>query len=329
MRRRSRFADYLVYLIVRALVCVIQTLSPEDAARLARVLARIIHRVDKRHRLVAIENLRHAFGDSLTQQQREQMALGVYEHFCQMLMEIIHIPRKLTRGTWRDYLEIRGHEPLIEHLLEGGPVILLTGHFGNWEMAGYLLGAFGFAPSAVARELDNPYLERFLRKFREHTGQALIPKKGGYDQMLEVLRGGRVLGMLADQDAGANGVFVEFFGRPASTHKAIALLALEHNAVVAVGTAERVGPGFRYLATVETLLDPRDPQWAGNVRGLTQEYTRLLEGAVRRAPEQYLWLHRRWKHQPKPRGKAAKAAATSATPAPAPHFTDVAAPAPE
>jgi KDO2-lipid IV(A) lauroyltransferase len=179
---------------------------------------------------------------------------------------------------------------------------MLTGHFGNWEMAGYLFGVFGFPPNSVARTLDNPYLDRYLRAFRERTGQMLIPKTGGYDQMLDVLRRGGVLSFLADQDAGQNGLYVEFFGRPASTHKAIALLALEHRAPVFVGYARRVGPGFRYEVGCADIIEPGDFHGdADDVRRLTQRYTAALERVVRRDPDQYLWLHRRWKHQPKAR----------------------------
>ena len=208
----------------------------------------------------------------------------------------------ITLENYRKYATLVGHGKVIDRLLWGGPVIMLTGHFGNWEMAGYLFGVFGFPPYSVARTLDNPYLDRFLRSFRERTGQKMIAKKGGYDQMLEVLRTGGVLSFLADQDAGERGMFVDFFGRPASTHKAIALLAIEHQAPVMVGYARRIGPGFRYEVGCTELIDPSEfAGTADDARLLTQRYTSALETIIRRDPEQYLWLHRRWKHQPKER----------------------------
>ncbi len=217
-------------------------------------------------------------------------------------MEMLHIPRKLHPNTWRDRITLVGHEKVLDRLLKGGPLIMLTGHFGNWEMAGYLFGVFGFPPNSVARALDNPYLDRYLKSFRERTGQKMIAKKGGYDEMLEVLRTGGVLSFLADQDAGERGMFVDFFGRPASTHKAIALMAIEHHAPVVVGYARRIGPGFRYEVGCTELFEPEE--WTGtadDARLLTQRYTSALEAIIRKDPEQYLWLHRRWKHQPKPK----------------------------
>ena len=248
-----------------------------------------------------------AFGDRYTPAERDEIVRGVYEHFCMMLMEILHIPRKLHPTTWRDRITLVGQEAVLDRLVSGGPMILLSGHFGNWEMAGYLFGVFGFPPNSVARTLDNPYLDDFLRRFRERTGQKMIPKNGGYDQMLEVLRDGGILSFLADQDAGQRGLYVDFFGRPASTHKAIALLAIEHQAPVVVGYARRIGPGFRYEVGCDAIIEPHE--WSGqadDVRLLTQRYTTSLENVIRRSPEQYLWLHRRWKNQPKARARAGK-----------------------
>jgi KDO2-lipid IV(A) lauroyltransferase len=115
-----------------------------------------------------------------------------------------------------------------------------------------------------------------------------------------VLQSNRTLSFLADQDAGQRGLYVDFFGRPASTHKAIALLAIEHKAPVAVGVARRIGPGFRYEIRCEDVIDPIDlAGTADDVRILTQRFTSALERLIRQDPTQYLWLHRRWKHQPK------------------------------
>ena len=312
-RPRNRGVDYAVYLVVRMIVCVAQMLTVRQSYAFARLMARALYRVDRRHREVGMENLRLAFGDTYDDAQRDAIVRKVYEHFCMMGMEIMHMPRRLHPTTWRDMIELSGQGRVLERLMDGGPVIMLSGHFGNWEMAGYLFGVFGYPPNSVARNLDNPHLDRFLKSFRERTGQMLIPKAGGYDRMLDVLRSGGVLSFLADQDAGPRGLYVDFFGRPASTHKAIALLAIEHNAPVVVGYARRVGPDFRYEVGCEEIIMPED--WAGQideVRWLTQRYTSLLESVVRRSPEQYLWLHRRWKHQPKPKTiKTSKTAATT------------------
>ena len=296
---RRPWLDYLVYLAVRLVVAFAQVLTIEQSYALARLLAWVMYKADRRHRIVGVENLTAAFGDHYDEEERDRIVRGVYLHFCTMIMEILHIPRKIHLTNWRNYVRLVGHEPVLDRLLTGGPIIFLTGHYGNWEMAGYLFGLFGFPTYSVARTLDNPYLDRFLRTFRESTGQKLIPKSGGYDQILEVLQSGRALSMLADQDAGQRGLFVDFFGRPASTHKAIALLAIEHRTPVAVGVACRVGPGFRYEIRCADVIQPEEfDGTSDDARRLTQRYTSALENLIREDPTQYLWLHRRWKHQP-------------------------------
>ncbi len=299
-KRRRPALDFAIYLVIRLTVCLLQSLTIERCYRIARALARVAYRLDRRHRHVALENLRASFGPLYNDAQREQIVRGVYEHFFGILMEILQIPRKLHPETWRRYIQLRGHEPVLDRLLDGGPLVMVSGHFGNWEMAGYLFGVFGFPPNSVARVLDNPHLDQFLKRFRERTGQRMIAKKGGYDEMHAVLNSGGVLAFLADQDAGRSGTFVDFFGRPASTHKAIALLAIEYQAPIVVGYARRVGPGFRYEVGCDEVIDPSQLQGtADDVALLTQRYTQSLERVVRLAPEQYFWLHRRWKSEPR------------------------------
>ncbi|MGL6097765.1 MAG: lysophospholipid acyltransferase family protein, partial [Fimbriiglobus sp.] len=192
-------------------------------------------------------------------------------------------------------------------LLDRRPLLVVTGHFGNWEMAGYALGAFGFETFAIARVLDNPHLEQFLKRLRERTGQTVIAKKDDFDRLTTVLRGGGKVATLADQDAGPRGVFVDFFGRPASAHKAVALMAIEFDAPMVVVGVPRVGERMDYRIVCEDVIDPRDfADRPDAVKAITQRYHTALEQAIRRHPEQYFWLHRRWKTAPAKRGKPAE-----------------------
>ncbi len=306
---RRPWVDYSAYAAVRLIVAFAQMLTISQSYALARGLAWIMYTVDKRHRMVGMENLKHAFGDELNDDRRDLIVRGVYLHFCRMIMEMLHLPRKIHLENWRQYVQLAGQGAVLDRLLDGEAMIFLSGHYGNWEMAGYLFGLYGYPTYSVARTLDNPYLENYLRSFRERTGQHLIPKKGGYDQMLEVLQNGRVLSMLSDQDAGPRGVFVDFFNRPASTHKAIALLAIEHKTPIVVGVARRLGDTFSYEIRCEEIIEPSELNGStDDVRLLTQRYTSALERLIRQDPTQYLWLHRRWKHEPpKKRGSVSQA----------------------
>jgi KDO2-lipid IV(A) lauroyltransferase len=300
-KSRSVVADYLVYLAVRLVVCVIQILPYRDACTFARGLARLIYHVDGRHRRVAADNLRHAFPGRFSEAEIDRQVRAVYRHFCVLLIDIITVPRRLHPSNWRRHVTI-DQRRWVDLLLSGRPMLLVTGHFGNWELGGYVLGLLGFTTHAIARPLDNVLLDDYLRSFRERTGQKLLAKKGDFDEMQALLASGGVLATLADQDAGQRGLFVDYFGRPASTHKAVALLALEYRVALVVAGVPKVGADLRYDVVIEDVIFPEEYEGRPDaVRAITQRFTSGLERLVRRHPTQYFWLHRRWKHQPQPR----------------------------
>ena len=175
-------------------------------------------------------------------------------------------------------------------------MLIVSAHLGNFEVGGYVLGILGFPTYTVARTLDNPYLDRFVNEFRGKTGQHIIPKNGGFDQITRVLADGGTMTFLADQYAGAKGCWVEFFGRPASAHKAIALLALDNDARMSASSSLRLDRPMHFELHNYATIDPHEVgNSAGTIRDLTQWYTARLEELIRRAPDQYWWLHRRWK----------------------------------
>jgi KDO2-lipid IV(A) lauroyltransferase len=299
---RSKTADFGVYLVVRFVVCVLQALSYGAARQVAAGLAWLLYRLDRRHRLVADENLRHAFPGQFNDAERDELVRATYRHFCCLLIDIVHTPRRLTPATWRAHVEMSDVRLLLDRLLSHRPLLLVTGHFGNWEVGGYVLGLLGFRTWAIARELDNPHLDNFLRTFRERTGQGLIAKNGEAYKIISVLADNGILATLGDQDAGQRGLFVEFFGRPASTHKAVALLALERRVPMLVIGVRKVAEPMRYRIEIADHILPEEYDGRpGAVREMTQRFTAALERVVRQAPEQYFWLHRRWKHQPQPK----------------------------
>jgi KDO2-lipid IV(A) lauroyltransferase len=301
---RSQIADYAVYLMVRFFVCLVQALPFVVSTMIADILAWLAHRVDRRHRQVARENLQQAFPGCHQPAERNRLVLQVYRHFCGMLIEIIHLPRRLNASNCLRFLEVPRIRYLLDNLLSGRPVLFVTGHFGNWEMTSYVMGLLGFQAHAVARPLDNRFLDDFLRRFREKTGQKLLAKHGDFEKMQSLLDQAALLGALADQDAGRRGLFVDFFGRPASTHKALALLALQYQVPIMVFGAAKVAEPMRYRLLVEDLIIPEDYRNHANpILAITQQFTTALERIIRTAPEQYFWLHRRWKHQPAKRAR--------------------------
>lgn len=320
---RNRTLDYAVYLVVRLFVAVVQMVSPRTAYALADALAWLVYKLAKGRRRVALENVRAAFPELATDPAADRLVRGMFRHFLRSAIELILLPRKLHAMNWRKHLALPQREQILRPLLDGRAALIVTAHFGNWEMAGFALGLIGFRTHAVARVLDNPYLERFALRFRQRTGQVIIAKNDDFNRLTDVLKAGGKVATLADQDAGPRGVFVNFFGRPASTHKAIALLAIEFDALVVVVGVPRVNrsecpqrPDFDpssplaplfYAVRCADVIDPRDYATDSDaVRAITARYTSALEKLIREHPEQYFWFHRRWKNQPKAKGKKAE-----------------------
>jgi len=289
--------QYLAYVAVRLFICVLQAIPIDTCHTLTRGLAWLFGDVIGVRRKVVLENLRQAFPE-LTEGQRRQLARQMWQHLLLFIVELAHAPRKIHDTNWRNYVSLIDANKLLETLLADRPVTIVSGHFGNFELAGYIMGVLGFPTHTVARKLDNPFLDRFINRFRGATGQYMIPKKGGFDQIVEVMSNKGNMTFLADQHAGEKGCWVDFFGREASTHKAIALLAFQHDSPVAVGYAVRIGRPLQYALRCEGIAEPSE--YAG-VKELTAWYTNRIEDAIRRAPDQYWWLHRRWKERRKRR----------------------------
>ncbi len=306
-KRRRRWLDYSVYLLVRVFVCVVQSVSWGTALGGARRVARIVHHFDKRHRDIAAENLRYAFPQH-SPDEIDALVLASYEHLAMAGVEIMRMPRTLSPTNYGDYVrcppDVRAR--FDEWWKFERPLVVVTGHFGNWEIIGYATGLMGFTANVIARKLDNPYLDRWVTALRESTGVKMLDKNTDFDGIQRTLETGGSLGVVGDQDAGSKGLFVNFFGRPASTFKSIALLSLEYNAAILVVGMARTGHPLQYQLYLEDEILPedyaRDPD---AIRSITERYSTALERMIRRYPEQYLWMHRRWKHQPKVRAKKA------------------------
>src|SRR4051812_46927558 len=144
---RNPAADYAVYLAVRLVVCVLQGLPAAGLRAVANGLAWLAYRVDARHRAVAADNLRHAFPGRYSAAELDGLVRAVYRHLCTVAVEIALLPRKLHVTNWRRHIDMVGAEEFVDGLTGGRPLLIVTGHFGNWEMAGYALGLVGFRTS--------------------------------------------------------------------------------------------------------------------------------------------------------------------------------------
>ena len=267
--------------------------------RSAAAIGRVMYAWDSRHRERACHNISSAFPD-WPPRQVQRVCKQSFEHFVQLAIEVCHTPRVIGKDSWPKRTTIANLGPAMELLNARKPVILLTGHLGNWEVLGYLLAVIGYDIDAVARPIDNPLINDWLMGIRQRKGMRIITKWNATERMLSVLGRGGSLAFIADQNAGDKGLFVPFFGRLASTYKSIGLLAMREEVPIVCGYAHRVGPGFHYELGVADVIHPAD--WHDRPDPLyyvPARYARAIETMVRMRPEQYLWIHRRWKSRPR------------------------------
>lgn len=300
MRSRRPILDLLVYLGVRALTALFQAFPIDQNLRTARFMGSCWFYLIRRHRLRAEQNLRASYGHKMSDKQIRQTARRSMQQMVMMAMEVIFTPRLINEYTWPRYVRMDHVQSGMRHFLLGKPAIMVTGHYGNWELLGYLLGAFGMKVVAVMRPLDNPYLNDYLVRMLRRGGLKLLYKKGMTQTADQVLQNGGAICFIADQDAGRKGLFVDFFGRKASTYKSVGLLAIRYQAPIIVGFARRTSHRFRYELAVNRVIEPHEWQnRPDELQWITQQYTRAIEQFVRQDPSQYLWVHRRWKTRPK------------------------------
>lgn len=262
----------------------------------------------------AVEHLGVAFPE-WPGEQRRHYAVRSYQHLCQLGVELAYTGRLINHDGWIDHLAVTDIGIGLKDLIQGRPTILITGHCGNWELIGYAVAMLGFPMHAVYRPLDLKPLDQWVRQSRERQGLTLVNKFGAMHALPPAVSAGVPAGFVADQNGGDRGVFVPFFGRLTSTYKSIGLLALQFNATIVCGYARRLGAaerapvgvmarspadgagtGMRYSAEIVDRFGPEEwNQHPDPLFYLTARYRRAIELMIRRAPEQYLWMHRIWR----------------------------------
>ena len=264
---------------------------------LGRRLGDAAYLVLGRRRRLALDNLACAY-PALPRRARARLARHASQHFG---MTLIELARLLTRplDVTLERIRLEGVEHLRAAMAGHGRALLLTAHLGNWELLAAAHRLTGFPLSIVVRPLDARWLDALAEKVRRGTGVELIDKRGALRPVLEALRRGRMIGILMDQNAARReGVFVDFFGRPASTSRSIALLAVRTRTPVVPVFARRGADG-RHTVVIHPALPLPEANGADEaVVELTARCTNAIERAIREAPEQWLWSHDRWRTRP-------------------------------
>ena len=271
-------------------------LLPMSAVRACgAALGRAAYRVDRFHRRIALENLAHAF-PSRAEAERRLLARRMFAHFGSLLLELMKFGA-LSRDQMLRLVAIEGEERVRAAYQQGRGVLFFTGHFGYWEMQAITQPLRVQPVSVLARPLDNPRLHAMLEEIRTRTGNTVIYRQGAIRKVLRELSHNRGVALLIDQHLHTpDAVYVDFFGRQAATTSALAALALRTGAPVIPVFALPL-PRGRYRFVYEHPVDPPAGDSPDAIREFTQRCTDVLEMYVRRHPELWLWMHRRWREQ--------------------------------
>lgn len=269
------------------------------AEELGMAVGLLVYGIDRRHRLLVQEQLHSAF-PSWPIVRIRRSARQCYANFGRSAVEFARLGRS-NRREILDSVTVEGEDHLRAAREQGRGVIFLTAHLGNWELMAVVCTLLGYRLFPVVRPLDNPWLNRLIDRIRSRYGSAMISKKTetASRDVIHALRRGDCVGILLDQNmASYDGVFVEFFGRPACTSNGLAVIARRTDAPVIPAFIVREADG-RHRIIIERpveLVKSRDIEH--DVLVNTSRCTAVIEGIVRAYPEQWLWMHRRWKTQP-------------------------------
>ena len=291
--------DWLSYIVFRIVLVFLSFFDINTNLNTACFFGRLLWKFYHRGRKRALENLRASFPEK-SEQWIHDTGRRSFEQIAMLAMDILFTPRIARKQNWADYAVFNKAERTKWMMHEKRGLLMLTAHYGNFEIIGYMMGLFGFSIFGVARPLDNKYINNYIYGIRRRFGQQILDKKGAAQYFEKILSSGSTLCFIADQDAGRKGIFVDFFGRKASTYKSIGLIALTCNVPIIIGCSRRIGNQFKFEMKTYRIIMPEE--WADKknpLEWITAEYTKAIEDFIRDDPTQYWWLHRRWKHRPK------------------------------
>ncbi len=298
-KKHNPFKDWLGYLMLRVLIVFLYLFNVETNLNFACFLGRLLWKHYHRGRKRALDNL-HASYPEKSEQWIRQTGRRSFEHIAMLAIDVLFTPRLVKTYNWRNYSRYKNTERAKWLMQEGRGLLMIAAHYSDFLIMGYLMGLFGFNIHSIVRPLDNKFINRYLYGVIRRSGLRIIDKKGAAELMEKITSTGATLCFIADQDAGRKGIFVDFFGRKASTYKSIGLLAITYNVPIGVGYSRRVDNRFYFEIGVNRIIFPEE--WADKdnpLEWVTAEYTKAIEEFIREDPSQYWWLHRRWKHRPK------------------------------
>lgn len=274
----------------------LRALPSRLAFRVVESFGDVAYRVDTKHRVVAEANLARVFAGEKDEAEVRRLARQVFRNFLRVGAELALLPDLLAKRGLDDVIQVTGAEHVREAYAAGKGVIVYSAHLGNWEAIAAVGEPLGMKLHSVGRALDNPYLDRMLIEHRSRYARSVVPKENGLRKIVQLLREGCGVAMLLDQHAGREGILVPFLGRPAATFRAPAEIAWKFGLPILGGFGVRVDGSPRFRLEFQEVLWPDSSRpREDEVLRLTQAISDRIGEYVRRYPEQWNWLHRRWR----------------------------------
>ena len=292
----KKIRHYIEYKLLLGVGFLVRGLPRSTLLHLGRLVGDFIYYCVPVRKSITLNHLELSFPDKSVA-ERKKIARGTYRNFGMNIFEHLCIP-VLSKHDICSIVKLADEDVLLQALARKRGVIIAGGHFGNWEYTSSAVAAYGYRLGVVVAELSNKYMDKKINEHREATDAEMIPKGASTRSVIKILRENGSVGMLMDQDENEDGIFVDFFGRPCSTAKGPAVIALKTGAAIVFFAAIRQPDG-----TIKVVFEPIEIDYqAGvteeNIVAITQRCTSRLEHYTRLYPDHWFWMHRRWKTRP-------------------------------
>jgi len=291
----ARVRNRCEYAVMRAAAWFMGVLPENLSYRTFEFLGEVFVRLSARRRRYAMRFLRNAFPDSTDPGQLDRLARKGCGNLCQVFLDLARVDRMLQSGRFAERIDMSE----LDDLGLDSRWIGVTGHLGSWECGAIGVAQRGVQTHVTARLMKNPLLQDWLLRSRKQAGLVIHNRRGGIRGIARALEDGNVALQVVDQNQRLRGVFVPFFGELASTERAAATLAIQRGYPVLVAANLRIGSGFRFRFVVQEVIHPEiKGDKHADVRRLVLRINQALEALIRRFPDQYLWIHDRYRTRP-------------------------------
>lgn len=283
------------YYLMRLISRMIRLLPDRAAMGLGNALGEVCwHLVPRRRLAMMLENIQRAL--NLDRAAAYRIAKQSSARFGRLLVEVLST-QKYSRQNIKDYVEFQGQEHMDEAVAYGRGVVLATCHSGNWELMGNALTLNGYTVSAIAAKQSNVQMDRFINEQRAAAGMHIV-YKSGVRQVIRLLDAGHIIGVLMDQDAHQDGIFVDFLGAPASTPQGAAAFAHLRNAPIVPTFITETSPGRHRIICHPIVWADQTGDREKDIAATTRRLSAIIENHVKTYPHEWFWLHNRWKTKP-------------------------------